>query len=623
MMFERPAQVPAESGCYLFRNDRGTVIYVGKARSLHQRLANYFQRLDGLDFKTRALMEEAASVDWIVTGSEVDALILENELIKTHQPRYNMRLKDDKSFPFLALDFRSPYARPYTTRGPHVKGVTYYGPFAHVGPLKRTVDELLQAFPLRSCSNSKFDDHRRRNRPCLLFDVGKCSGPCVGAIEDDQYALLVQSFGEFFNGQVTSLRRRLADQMDQAASRRDYESAGRARDGLRALDSAAMTQRVVLDERSDLDAIATAVNGSRAAVVTFRVRAGRVVGRHALLLDLSIDETSTAIVERTLAELYEVGSDVPKVILMEKLVEPNEVMTEFLASRRGSAVTVATPIRGKRQQLMTMVVRDASEVLRVDSLRREHDHNVRSRALEELGRALNLERPPFRMECFDMSHLQGTNYVGSMVVFEDGLPQRSAYRQFNVRTVLGNDDVGAMREVVRRRLEHWNAQGGDDKFRNADLLIIDGGLPQLHAALAAADDLAETVSGVEFVALAKREELLYRPGNSQPIALERGSEALYLVQRIRDEAHRFAIGFHRSKRGRAMVRSALEGIRGLGPARQQHVLEQFGSLEAVRRATLEEMSATPSLPAAVARTLYDHFHSSAEYRLTKESPSSE
>jgi excinuclease ABC subunit C len=622
-MIERPSGIPSTSGCYLFRNARGVVIYVGKARSLQQRLANYFQRLDALTYKTQALMNEATSVEWIVTGSEVDALILENELIKTHQPRYNMRLKDDKSFPFLALDYRSAFPHPYTTRGSHVKGVTYYGPFAHVGPLRRTVDELIQAFPLRTCSNHKFEQHRRLGRPCLLYDVGKCSGPCVGLIESADYAELVESFGSFFDGHVSQLRQRLEEQMRTAATSQHYEGAARARDGLHALERAAQTQRVVLDDSSNLDCFGVVTTGSRAAVTLHRVRGGRIVGRHALLMDLSLDESPVSIIERTLPELYRRDGDVPAVVLVDEAVTPTAVLSQYLGRRRGKVVTVSTPLRGKRRQLLALVRADAQGVLDGDSTRRTHDHNVRSRALEELGSALGLSQPPYRIECFDMSHLQGTNYVGSMVVFEDGLPKRSDYRHYNVKTVLGNDDAGAMREVLERRLGHWNESGGDAKFRNADLFIIDGGLPQLHASMDAAAARADGGASIEFVALAKREELLYRPGRSEPVVLERGSEALYLVQRVRDEAHRFAITFHRSKRGKAMVHSVLDGIDGLGVKRQQLLVTHVGSLEEIRRATLDELRAVPGLPENVARTLYDHLHPVGSFRLKKEDPPNE
>ena len=615
-MLERPSGIPHESGCYIYRNDRGVVIYVGKARSLAQRLSNYFQRPDALDTKTRTLMSEASSLEWIVTNSEVDALILENELIKTHQPRYNMRLKDDKSFPFLALDRRTPWAQPTITRGKHVKGVRYFGPFAHVGALRRTLDEVLSAYPLRTCSNAKFRLHERQSRPCLLFDLGKCAGPCIGAVTPEAYGEIEEGFERFFEGDVVELRTRLRSRMDDAAATQRYEDAARARDGLVALDRAAEGQRVVLDDRSELDCFAVSIAGTRAAVTMFRVRGGRVVGRNALLLDLAFDETPSMILQRAFAEVYADGTLIPRTILVPDGVEGDDLTASFLTHLRGGPVNVVAPQRGRRRHLMEMVRDDGTEVLRTDSLRREHDHNTRSRALQELGSALGLSRPPYRIECFDMSHLQGTNYVGSMVVFEDGLPKKSEYRRFNVRSVLGNDDAGAMREVVARRLSHWGDAEGGEKFRDADLLIIDGGLPQLGAAQLACEDVG--VAGqVELVALAKREELLYRPGSSLPIALERGSESLYLVQRLRDEAHRFAITFHRSKRGKSMVREALEGIPGLGPSRRDALTTHFGSLAAVRAATWDELRLTPGLPENVARTLYDHLHGVPSVRLTK------
>jgi len=617
-MLERPPDIPSESGCYLFRNERGVVIYVGKARSLSQRLSNYFQKASSLDAKTQTLMSEAVSLEWIVTGTEVDALILENELIKSHQPRYNMRLKDDKSFPYLAIDFRTEWPRPYTTRGAHARGVTYYGPFAHVAPLKRTIDELLQAYPLRSCNEHKFAQHQRMGRPCLLFDVKKCSGPCVGAVEPDAYAEYVASFGQFFDGHVTTLRRRLELAMEEAATSRHYEAAARARDGLVALERAGDTQRIVLDESTDLDAISVMTSGSRAAVTMFKVRSGRVVGRHALLLDLSFAEGPADILERALPEIYQDTVDVPAKIAVAHEGDLSELARDWLEKLRAGRVDVVVPQRGARRRVLEMVRDDGVEVLRVDSLRRVADHNVRSRALLELMEALSLERPPYRIECFDMSHLQGTNYVGSMVVFEDALPRKAAYRHFNVRSVLGNDDTGAMREVVRRRFEHWSHAGGDARFANPDLVVIDGGLGQLSAALAALEEAGVPAGAVAVRSLAKREELVYSPGTSEPVVLERGSEGLYLLQRVRDEAHRFAITFHRSKRGKAMVASALEGVRGLGPERRDRVMAHFGSLEAIRAASLDELAEVPGLPRHVAATLYDHLHRPAVAAQLKE-----
>ena len=621
-MLTKPSGIPRQSGCYLFRNEHGTVIYVGKARVLAQRLSSYFQRSEGLTLKTQLLMSEARSVEWIVTPSELDALILENELIKENLPRYNMRLKDDKSFPFVALDSRTPFAAPYITRGQHQRGVRYFGPFVDVRALRVTMDELLQAFPLRSCSRHKFNYQQRINRPCLLYDIGKCSGPCVGAIDTDGYQQLVQSWARFLEGDVRQLRDLLQHQMDEASEKKHYEAAAKARDGLAALERAASAQSVVLDDHSNLDVIALASEGSRSAVVRFRVRFGRIIGRTVHLVDRSMDEDDREILENAMTDMYLDVESVPDVVVVERATLATPLITQFLSDVRGKAVEVVAAQRGKRRRAVELAAHDALSVINRDSLRRQADHNVRSRALQELGAALGLEQPPYRVECFDMSHLQGTNYVGSMVVFEDALAVKSDYRHFNVKEVLGNDDVGAMEEVVRRRLTHWEEHQGTSKFRRPDLIIIDGGLPQLHAAEKAARSL-QLGGLVEFVALAKREELLYRPGSSTPIALERGSESLYLVQRLRDEAHRFAITFHRSKRGKSMVASSLEGVEGLGPARRERLLQQFGSLNALRSATFDELDALAWLPSDVATRLYDHLQAPPVPKPTKGSTDDE
>lgn len=615
-MLEKPKGIPRQSGCYLFRNANGNVIYVGKALSLAQRLGSYFQRPEVLTHKTQALMVEATSVEWIVTPSEVDALILENELIKENQPRYNMRLKDDKSYPYVAIDGRVAFPVPYITRSRHHKGVRYFGPFVEVRALRVAMDELLQAFPLRSCTKHKFDFQRRIERPCLLFDIGKCSGPCIDAINPEGYDELVQSWARFFEGDIRQLQRLLEAQMSEAAKKRHYEAAAKARDGLSALERAASSQNVVLDDHSNLDAIAVATDGGRAAVARFRVRFGRVIGRTVHLIDRSLDESDAEIIESLLPDLYLDSSDVPPIVLMAIPGGTTSLIEAFLKELRRASVEVVVPQRGKRRRLVEWALDDARSLIARDSIRRQSDHNVRSRALSELGTALGLGQPPYRIECFDMSHLQGTNYVGSMVVFEDAMARKSEYRHFNVRESLGNDDVGAMREVVRRRLAYWKDDQATSKFSRADLLIIDGGLPQLHAAQKAAADVGLGDS-IEFVALAKREELLYRPGSSTPIALDRGSESLYLVQRIRDEAHRFAISFHRSKRGRSMVETSLAGIAGIGPARRERLMTEFGSVDALRRASLDELRTLKWLPAELAQTLYDHLQAPSAPRLTK------
>jgi excinuclease ABC subunit C len=478
------------------------------------------------------------------------------------------------------------------------------------------MDELLEAFPLRSCSKHKFNYQQRINRPCLLYDIGKCSGPCVGAIDPPGYQELVQSWARFFEGDVRELRSLLQQQMEEAAALQHYEAAAKARDSLAALERAASTQSVVLDDHSNLDVIAIANEGSRSALVRFRVRFGRVIGRTVHLVDRSMDEDDREILENALTDLYLDAESVPGTVVLERAALSSPLVAQYLSDVRGRPVEVVVAQRGRRRRAAEMARDDARAVIGRDSLRRQADHNVRARALQELGAALHLEQPPYRVECFDMSHLQGTNYVGSMVVFEDALPVKSEYRHFNVKEVIGNDDVGAMEEVVRRRLTHWEDHQGSTKFRRPDLIIIDGGLPQLHAAEKAARSL-DLGGLVEFAALAKREELLYRPGSSVPIVLERGSESLYLVQRLRDEAHRFAITFHRSKRGKSMVASSLEGVEGLGPARRERLLGAFGSLNALRQATLEELRALTWLPDDVATRLYDHLQAPSAPRPTK------
>ena len=613
-MLTKPPGIPRSSGVYVFRSDAG-VIYVGKAKDLSSRLSNYFATGETHSQKSRAIVESATSLEWIITDNEVDALILENELIKRHQPRFNARLKDDKTYPYLALDVRQEFPVPFVTRSARQKGVRYFGPFGHVKSLRRLLDEVLYVAPLRSCTNAKFRSHERLGRPCLLFDLKKCSGPCVNAVSSEQYASDVERFIGFFSGRVDELRETLERDMATAASARRYEDAARARDSLRALEVASTEQHVVLDNSSELDLLAVSREGNRAAVTVIQVRRGRVVGRDSALFDIDTESTDSDVIEMYCVSRYFDRNRIPNQLVWESSQESRDLVAALLSKVRGSEVRVQVP-RGNRQRaILTAAVEEGHNVLRRDSMRRTADHNVRSHALTELGSALELPAPPFRIECFDMSHLQGTNYVGSMVVVLDGMPAKASYRHFNVKSVWGNDDAGAMKEVVMRRLRYLADGDESGKFPRPDLIVIDGGIPQLHAAQSAARDAG--VNDIEFVALAKREELLYRPGKPEPIRLERGSEALYLLQRIRDEAHRFAITFHRSKRGSAMVSSALDGVRGLGSSRQDRLMDEFGSLKAIRAASVEDLLALTWLPNEVAKSLYDHLHQERQPRLVK------
>lgn len=613
-MLAKPPGIPRRSGVYVFRS-HNAVIYVGKAKDLASRLSNYFVTGYSQSAKAHAILSMAENLEWIVTDNEVDALILENELIKKHQPRFNVRLKDDKTYPYLALDLRPEFPVPYVTRSPRQKGVRYFGPFGHVKSLRRTLDEVLQVVPLRSCSTAKYRAHERLGRPCLLFDVKKCSGPCVGAVTREDYNDDVERFIGFFTGRIDELRRSLTAEMNLAASEKRYEDAARSRDSLRALDIAATEQHVVLDSSSEMDLVGVSRDGNRAVVTAIQVRHGRVLGRDSALFDIDTETSESEVIEMYCAARYTDSTRIPSQIVFDGPAHTHALVAGLLSRASQQIVKVQAP-RGDRQRaILRSAMEEGVSVLRRDSMRRSADHNVRSRALIEIADSLNLPVPPYRIECFDMSHLQGTNYVGSMVVMIDGLPAKSSYRHFNVKTVWGNDDAGAMREVVTRRLRYLTEHSESEKFPRPDLIVIDGGIPQLHAALAAAEETG--VLDVQFVALAKREELLYRPGQSEPVRLERGSEALYLLQRIRDEAHRFAITFHRSKRGSAMVNSALEGVPGLGSARQERLLSEFGSLKSIRTASREDLEALSWLPNEIAHSLYDHLHQEFQPNLIK------
>ena len=612
---KKPAGIPSASGCYIFRDVRGTVLYVGKAKNLSNRLASYFNSPGQMSPKTTSLMEVADSVEWIETTTEVAALILENELIKRHQPRYNIRLKDDKSYPYLALDMRQRFPVPYTTRTPRQKGVRYFGPYGHAKSLRTMLDEVLRIAPLRTCSSAKYQSHERRGRACLLFDIGKCSGPCVGAVNEADYGDLVATFTKFFGGQSRELHQRLQREMSQAASEQRYEDAARARDSLLALDRASQEQVVVLDESSNLDVITVSRADARAVVSCFLVRHGRIVGRTNKLFDVGFDTPDSDIIESFVVGHYEPHL-IPESVLTNVEFADSTLLPEYLSTLAVRAVRVASPRGDKQRAVVDMGLADGESALKRDSIRRQSDHNVRSKALIEIGDALQLAMPPYRVECFDMSHLQGTNYVGSMVVMIDGLPAKAAYRHFNIKSVLGNDDAGAMREVLSRRLRYLLPGESDEKFPPPDLIVVDGGLPQLSAAQDAVRSLG-LEGQVELAALAKREELLYRPGSSIPIRLHRGSEALYMLQRLRDEAHRFAISFHRSKRGASMVSTALDGVEGLGLKRQKRLLAEFGSMKKLRSLSQGDLEAISWLPTKVAEALYDHLHQSNGPRLEK------
>jgi excinuclease ABC subunit C len=600
---------------------QGRVLYVGKARSLRQRLSSYFQDPAALHPRTAQMVQAAERVEWTVTSTEVEALVLENSLIKSFLPRYNVRLKDDKSYPWLALTMGDEWPRPVVTRGARRRGTRYFGPFGHVRSLRRTVDLLLPLFPVRTCSDAKLARHQRSGRPCLLFDIERCSGPCIEAVDKDTYGAHLDGFVRFFSGEVGPLLASLESQMKEAATDHAFERAARLRDGITAVKEAAESQEVVLGDRDDLDLVGVAHDELQLAVVVLHVRHGRIVGRSSSVADLVEPVDEAGLIGAVLRDLYgEPAASVPPVVAVATAPEDADVVEGWLAEQRGAPVRLRVPAKGPKRRLIEMAERNAGEDRDRDRLRRAADHNVRSKALLEIQEALGLERPPFRIECYDMSHLQGTSYVGSMVVFEDGVPVKSAYRHFSVRTVAGNDDYAAMAEVLSRRLRRWEESPAKERRRGfaapADLLLIDGGKGQLGVAVAAVD-AAGLHDKVAVASMAKRFEEIFLPGRERSILLPRGSEGLFLLQRIRDEAHRFAIGFHRSTRGRAMVESALEGVPGLGAQRQARLLERFGTVQDVRRATRAELHAEQWLPRSVADGLFDHLHPSLAESATR------
>jgi excinuclease ABC subunit C len=611
---QRPptGSIPDAPGAYQFKDAHGRVIYVGKAASLRQRLSNYFQDPRGLPPRAAAMVAAAEAVEWTLVRNEVEALMLEYNLIKQHRPRFNIRLRDDKSYPFLAITLDEQWPRAMVVRGRKRKGVRYFGPYAHAYAIRDTLDLLLRTFPIRTCSPAKFRQHERLGRPCLLYHIEKCTGPCVGDIDKEAYDHLVEELVDFLDGDTDEIVRRLTNQMRGAAAELDFERAARLRDRLSAVQRAIEKQQMVAERNEDLDVIGVADDELEAAVQVFFVRKGRVVGRKGFIVDKVEELSPGGLVSRILENLYgdEPTTGVPKQVLVP--VEPDDlaIYEEWLAHLRGSRVRVMVPQRGRRRELHETVTRNAKEEFTRHRLRRAADHNSRSRALTELQDLLGLPEAPLRIECYDMAHLQGSDYVGSMVVLEDGLPKKSDYRRFRVRGVPGNDDFAAMEEVLARRLTAYLEQRGERAAKFSyppQLLLVDWGKGQLNVAQRVVRELG-LEDEIPVASLAKRFEEVYVPGRADPVDIPRGSEALYLLQRIRDEAHRFANTFHREVRGKRMTKSALDGIAGLGDARRKRLVRELGGVTAVKRASLEELQALPWLPDAVAASVYAALH---------------
>ncbi len=616
-MLERPpaGTIPDAPGSYQFLDAAGRVIYVGKARSLRQRLSNYFQNPANLPSRTAQMVATATAVEWIQVNNEVEALMLEYSLIKEHRPRFNVRLVDDKSYPYLALTVSDEWPRPMVVRGRRRKGTRYFGPYAHAYAIRETLDELLRTFPLRTCSDAKFRRHELQGRPCLLFHIEKCSGPCVGEVDRATYDGLVRDLTAFLEGDTEPVVRELRAQMASAAESLDFEAAARIRDRLASVERAVERQQMVGERDEDVDVVGVHEDPLEASAQVFFVRRGRVVGRLGFLLDKVMDLSPAQTVGAVLEQLYgeEPAVGYPRHVLVPVLPDDVDLYEGFLSERRGSRVRIRVPQRGPKRELAATVERNAAEAFTRHRLKRGSDHNSRARALNELQESLSLPEAPLRIECYDMSHLQGSDYVGSMVVLEDGLPRPSEYRRFRLRGVDGNDDFAAMEEVLTRRFSNYleeRERPPADRGRFAyppQLLLVDGGRGQLGVAVRVLDALGLR-DEIPVAALAKQFEEVYVPGRPVPVEVRRGSEALFLLQRIRDESHRFAVSYHRTLRDRRATTSVLDGIPGLGPKRRTRLVEHFGGVRAVQRAPLEALLELPWLPDEVARTVHDALH---------------
>jgi len=648
-----PGSIPTQPGVYKFRDPHGRVVYVGKAKNLRARLSNYFQDLAALHPRTQTMVTTAASVEWTVVSTEVEALQLEYAWIKEFDPRFNVRYRDDKSYPSLAVTVGEQIPRVQVMRGPKRKGVRYFGPYAHAWAIRETVDALLRVFPMRSCSNGVYRRAQLSDRPCLLGYIGKCSAPCVGRVSPEEHRRITEDFCSFLAGHTAGYTKRLETEMKQAAAELDFEKAARLRDDLAALERVLERNKIVLGDATDADVIGISEDELEAAVQVFHVRGGRVRGQRGWVVDRVEELDTGGLVEHFLQQLYgdQSGEAVPREILVPALPEDSAAVRAWLDSlRAGGApapkngqapkalakVDLHVPQRGDKRALMETVERNAKQALALHKTKRASDLTTRGQALQAIADALGMDQAPLRIECYDISNLQGTNVVASMVVFEDGLPRKAEYRHFAIKSFEGQDDVRAMHEVITRRFRRYLAEtarrgeallpgaedepdedgmgpGGADADGRAaggrlsrsayppQLVLVDGGPPQVAAASRALAELG--VDEVAVAGLAKRMEEIWQPDQQDPVILPRTSEALYLLQRVRDEAHRFAITFHRQKRSKSMTVSALDQVPGLGEARRKALVKHFGSVKALRAATPQQLAEVPGIGPAIAASI--------------------
>ncbi|MCW2867756.1 MAG: uvrC [Marmoricola sp.] len=629
----RPAtgSIPTRPGVYRFRDKDGRVVYVGKAKSLRPRLSSYFQDLSNLHPRTATMVTTAASVEWTVVGTEVEALQLEYSWIKEFDPRFNVKYRDDKSYPWLAITMGEEFPRVMVGRGVKRKGVRYFGPYSHAWAIRETVDLLLRVFPMRSCSNGVFKRSQQIGRPCLLGYIDKCAAPCVGRVDAEEHRRIAADLAEFMGGRTDAFVRRVEREMYAASAEQDYERAARLRDDLGALTKALEKQAVVFGDGTDADVIALAEDPLEVAVQIFHVRSGRIRGQRGWVADRVDDLDTAGLVGEFLLQLYagEDGEAIPREILVPAMPEDADTFEQLLTESRGSRVSIRVPQRGDKRTLQATVAQNAQQSLLLHKTKRASDLTARNQALEEIQEALDLPGAPLRIECYDISHHQGSETVGSMVVFEDGLARKSEYRRFVIKTVEGSNDVASMHEVITRRfrrllderIEHGDLAGGEvdpdsgpmlidpdtgrpRKFAyTPGLVVVDGGAPQVAAAQRALDELG--IDDVPLCGLAKRLEEVWLPGEEDPVILPRSSEGLYLLQRVRDEAHRFAINHHRSRRSKTMVESTLDDVPGLGEVRRKTLIKHFGSLKKLRSATVEEIAEVPGIGTRTATAIAD------------------
>ena len=637
--------IPVHPGVYRFRDDHGRVIYVGKAKNLRNRLNSYFVAPERLSPKTYAMVHTAVSVEWTVVGSELESLQLEYTWIKEYKPRFNIAFRDDKSYPYLAVTMRDKFPRAQVMRGKRKKGVRYFGPYSQVWAIRETLDALLRVFPVRTCSAGVFNRAEASGRPCLLGYIDKCAAPCVGRVSPEEHRELADGLCRFMAGGAEKFIAQLTRQMKEAAANMDFERAAVLRDDITALTKAFERNAVVLSDSVDADLFAFAQDELEASIQVFFVRNGRIRGQRGWIVEKVNDGGETELIEQLLVQIYgeiaaniasaaafdeDSGADatqheIPRQILVPTMPENASQLQEWFSGVRGAKVEIAVPQRGDKAALMKTVAENAQHSLTLHKSRRAGDITTRSASLVELQEALELPEPLMRIECYDISHVQGTNVVASMVVFEDGMPVKSAYRKFSITGEAARDDTASMYDVITRRFKRYLAErqqrdearlsSGEitadkpvqDSIKFAyppNLVLVDGGSPQVAAAQSALSDLG--IEDIYVAGIAKRLEELWLPDDDFPVILPRTSEALYLVQRIRDEAHRFAITFHRAKRGKSMVTSALDSVPGLGAVKRKALIKHFGSVAKVRRASVEELQQVSGVGPALAQKVHDH-----------------